>query len=1771
MRRIPLHLIHLAFLFFSIASLAAPVTGPASAPAYTVATYTYVSTYTVFNPAWAFPAGTGVIQRTYQSGNTYYCDILWNQAGSGRWIKFYENYTTQLGNLNVTVVASSPPSLPVTTFTTDYKCGNTTVTRSGGSTSHLSYDLYWQTSATGAVTTLGGVSGISGEVITLTASTPLYLRARKKAAPQTWSVTSTFVGNIVVSSTQPPAPTSSTNGAGFKNSSVVLSVGAVSGATSYRWFDSGLSVNPIAETTGPSYTVSNLSNTQTYYVKSVKGCESIGRYPVTATLEPDPQIIVGGGRRPSIIGGQPITLEVVGSYATYSWVNVSTGTIVGTSPTFTVTTSGSYKVSVTKNGVAGIGHSSPFLISSDPLDQNLNFISTQTILVDNIRTEAEIYMLPPTSQNQVIQYFDGLGRPIQTVDVYGSPTYNDVVLHQAYDAFGRENKKFLPYTAFPGDGLYKTDAAAAQLNFYSTSTGVYNNTVKTDTSPFATAEFEASPLNRVLQQGAPGAQWQPGNKAVQFGYLVNKHGTAAQGEESLPIWSISAVTISSATEYIITTAANYVTGSLYINATTDENGKQVREYVDKQGKTIVKKVQYVEGTPNTYDDSHWAITYYIYDDFERLRFVLQPEFWVSKATYAGYSDNADKRLFLGKLAFEYRYDGRGRMVYKKVPGAEPVEMAYDQWDRLALSRDGKQKEDGKWFFTKYDTLNRPILTGEISNNSSWTTHQTELNTFAERFETVASGGVGYTTTLTYPTSVGLSDVYTITYYDDYTFKTNLTLGTAYDFAGTYFNSVKGLVTGTKERVLNSSPLQWLVSVNYYDDRYRIVYNVADDHLGNKNKTTNTYYGITNWVTTSTLVHGTNKLSTVTNTAYDHRGRVLNVTQTMDNTPAVMLVANKYNEIGELIEKNQHSTDGGNTFLQSVDHRYNIRGWLTHINNRQLSNDGTLNNDVNDLFGMELGYNTGVTVGSDNIVAQYNGNISSIAWKTNNLVDASEEKIYGFNYDPLNRLKDAKYAKRNGSYWNADVGMFNEDNISYDRNGNISHLDRKAKINGTSTYMDQLAYTYAGLGNQLSTVDDASLYDNPQAAGGDFGFVENTAGITEYAYDKNGNMKSDLNKGILSITYNHINLPALVELEPKEGKARTIAYTYSASGAKLKKLAKWGTETIGETDYVGGIHYEKGQLAFVQMGEGRALKNGTKWEYEYHLKDHLGNARVVYGLLQDVDAFLTTAESELASQEQSKFSNMGSQQRSTLFNRTQPDNTVVTPNESFELNGFLNKPIGPAKMLQVKSGERVTMEVFARSPVTVSSDNVIPTLATALTGAFGLGAGTEGYTALSNRAPVTAGLINRISGLPKAYLCYILFNSSYGFVQQGFYTVGIASQVNFEKLAMDIPVPVDGYMYIYIANESSVSSATSAYFDDFNVVHYRNSSTLKVNQVQDYYPFGLTFNSYQRESGKNNDYLYNGKELQTEFELGWLDYGCRMYMQEIGRWGVVDPMTDVMPMVSPYAYSLNNPIKYVDKDGSIPIIPLLLKAGANGAADMLMQVAMNYYFDNKSTTLAAAFDNVNWWQTSRSAAEGLIPWSTPGGRLGRAAGTAAGDVMVNALHEGSNYSGEQALKDFAVGFIGDLAGGGLGDLISKYGADGVARGLGKMGFDAKAIDKFTGILDWNFSSSDPLVGDLANSIDNSFGRGTVKDVESAFSSAAGKGDVDISLGNANIEVKSGGKMKLTQSLKNADHAKSQGKKYFLYMPKATSAQIKEAAGKGITVYNNQNELMKAIGN
>ena len=86
---------------------------------------------------------------------------------------------------------------------------------------------------------------------------------------------------------------------------------------------------------------------------------------------------------------------------------------------------------------------------------------------------------------------------------------------------------------------------------------------------------------------------------------------------------------------------------------------------------------------------------------------------------------------------------------------------------------------------------------------------------------------------------------------------------------------------------------------------------------------------------------------------------------------------------------------------------------------------------------------------------------------------------------------------------------------------------------------------------------------------------------------------------------------------------------------------------------------------------------------------------------------------------------------------------------------------------------------------------------------------------------------------------------------------------------------------------------------------------KLEETNDYYPFGGTFTT----STSVQPYKYNGKELDRVSGLNLYDYGARYYDATIGRWCMVDSLSEKYYSFNSYNYCGNNPARYVDPDGN----------------------------------------------------------------------------------------------------------------------------------------------------------------------------------------------------------------------------------------------------------------
>lgn len=871
--------------------------------------------------------------------------------------------------------------------------------------------------------------------------------------------------------------------------------------------------------------------------------------------------------------------------------------------------------------------------------------------------------------------------------------------------------------------------------------------------------------------------------------------------------------------------------------------------------------------------------------------------------------------------FAYKYDHRNRMVEKQVPGAGTVYMVYDNRDRLVLTQDAIQREENQWLFTKYDVFNRPVATGMYTDAATRNDMQVAVNNYYDNleaqqawFESIGTERHDYDNK-SFPQEPIETDYHTSTYYDNYTVvdtwdmgyvdtKLSQTTNADYTTPTTENTAVKGQVTGSIVKNLDDN--NWLKTASYYDDKYRVIQIVADNHLNGSDRTSSLYDFVGKVLQTETEHIDASETYTIRQTfSYDHAGRVMDVKQTLNNEAdgEIILLANNYNELGELIEKNLHGTpdvdDPTQTqYAQSVDYSYNIRGWLTSINDSNLADEDQAEVLANDYFGMELLYNSEETLlGNESM---FNGNISAVKWNNNQI--GATQQAYTYSYDAMNRITTAN-SKKTAAWINGSTDMSVGE---YDLNGNIKSLTR-GTLGGE---IDLLTYNYGAgtaLSNQLLSVTDAS--------GNAEGFKDGSTGSDDYFYDVNGNMTVDKNKEIALIEYNHLNLPKKVT----KNDGQYIRYIYDAVGIKLAQEVYDNKDALQKrTDYSGAYIYKSigtdpAELQFIQTYEGRIIVSDGTFEYQYNIKDHLGNTRVTFTTNENVDIYLATMETENENNEIEKlFSNLDTRDVSTVANNTPGGN------EASELDD--TKPIGPSIMIPVDRGDRLDMQVWGYYESgtgfnTSAPAGMINNIADAFGGSLGaIGEAGAIYNGLSS-ALVAAGFGGTNDDTrPAAYLNYIVLDENYNYAGDeiwGFEQMPETANAKLQMITFPSVLEIEkpGYIFVYVSYESQIHNRV--FFDDLQITHTKS----KIVQMDDYYPFGLTFNEFKREDGKGNKMnTFQDQELVTDLDVNWVSFKWRNHQPDIGRFFNVDPLAEDYYYNSPYAFSENHVVAHVELEG-----------------------------------------------------------------------------------------------------------------------------------------------------------------------------------------------------------------------------------------------------------------
>ena len=834
-------------------------------------------------------------------------------------------------------------------------------------------------------------------------------------------------------------------------------------------------------------------------------------------------------------------------------------------------------------------------------DRSRNYVMETVVRKSGVTDTAGVNALGVRDAMRTVTYHDGLGYPEQTIQVGAVPGGgHDLVLHREYDEYMRESRMWLPYAdPGPSGAGFRTDARAATERFYAAGlTGMAG-----DTHPYSETVYEGSLLGRVLEQGYPGKVWQPsGSRTDSTGRTtVTEWGTCtASGADAVRIWKV--------TDGGIMSPGNYLPGRLVRRTEKSpdwESGRigTVDVYTDMVGRVVLERRWLEEGGTDKALD-----TYRVYDGLGRLRHVLPP---LLSGALEGRDGIAAGDSLMAAYAWSYRYDGHGDCVWKKLPGAEAVEMVYDAGHHLALSRDGNQRERGVWSFCYHDGQGRPAVTGEgvFPDASSAgevhfrATYDGEGDALGYRLEPALPEGCR---------------ILKITWYDGYGFieqsperaRDSLTAhafrpfiieiggdcllrspGSAredshqpasampgqaiilpdtllptpvpvpdiYEKTHEYDRYGSGRMTGEAVWSLGSDAGAEetcpLFTAWYYDDRGRTVQTRSMNHLGGW-ETETAEYSFTGMPVKRTLTHSVGQNDSVTVERYtytwDSMDRPLQTRHSLDGGAEVVLADLSYDPLGRVIEDRRNGSDSLVT-----GYGYNIRSWQTGI-------ESPLFTEVLYREGCrECGTNT----------PRYAGGISGSDWRV------SGEKVRGYDYfyDGLDRLTGAEYLEagiRADGYGTA---------YSYDWHGNMTELVRHRRESDVEVVADTIGMEYSG--NLLHSVNGES-------------------GIT---CDANGNVTSDMSTGIVSAEWNMLNLPERFEVKSAaDGGTISAEYLYDGNGQKLRVRSIGHAGDTTDTDYTGNAVWRDGRLSRLLV-DGGYIKDG---EYRFFVTDHLGSVRGV---------------------------------------------------------------------------------------------------------------------------------------------------------------------------------------------------------------------------------------------------------------------------------------------------------------------------------------------------------------------------------------------------------------------------------------------------------------------------------------------------------------------------------------------------------------------------------
>lgn len=519
-----------------------------------------------------------------------------------------------------------------------------------------------------------------------------------------------------------------------------------------------------------------------------------------------------------------------------------------------------------------------------------------------------------------VVYYDGLGRPIQSVARRAGGIKNDIITPIVYDKFGRQTANYLP-CPIPQTTLGYINNTTVVNNLEAYYSDKFSSQINSSSpNPYSETLYESSPMNSVLESGAPGHTWRV-DVNVDTDHTVKSVNKTNETNEVYLIVYPGENTSLSLTSY-------YPAGRLIKNIVKNENWKPSDDklntkevFTDKNGKKIAE-FNYETPDEDDFEDYNIVKTYYVYDDVGNLMYILTPKIF---STITGTTIST---TVLNNLAFQYKYDIYNRQIEQRVPGKYPEFMVYDQLDRPILTQDGNLTDDGEWLFNKYDAFGRVVYSGLFTSPLDRSALQTAVDNYISgntnnlsniesrtSASNIGSVTINYSNNA-YPTSS--LEVLTVNYYDDYGFADADKPTTPTSVLGqTVTARTKGLSTSSWSKTLGAS--SWTKNYNFYNEKGNIIKVYERNHMGGftENSSKLDFRGKVEYsITNHRRGSSGNTLTIQDRFEYDHMERTKVHYQQVNDNDEEIIANNTYDELGMLVKKDIGGKN--DTSIQFID-------------------------------------------------------------------------------------------------------------------------------------------------------------------------------------------------------------------------------------------------------------------------------------------------------------------------------------------------------------------------------------------------------------------------------------------------------------------------------------------------------------------------------------------------------------------------------------------------------------------------------------------------------------------------------------------------------------------------------------------------------------------------------------------------------------------------------------------------------------------------------------